>query len=146
MGKRKKVDIKKRRQRLIREKKKELEKKEIQLEKRPLKTLDLRLEKETKLYWVRAVTGALSAIVGRIIFGLIGWFLLLWMLIWWFVFPFVVSSLIYKYEYDKEDWNWKNIILPGIGIFFLLFMICGVFLHTILRFIPGFSSILELFL
>jgi len=146
MGKRKKVDIKKRRQRLIREKKKELEKKEIQLEKRPLKTLDLRLEKETKLYWVRAITGALSAIVGRIIFGLIGWFLLLWMLIWWFVFPFVVSSLIYNYEYDKEDWNWKNIILPGIGIFFLLFMICGVFLHTILRFIPGFSSILELFL
>jgi len=146
MGKRKKVDIKKRRQRLIREKKKELEKKEIQLEKRPLKTLDLRLEKETKLYWVRAVTGALSAIVGRIIFGLIGWFLLLWMLIWWFVFPFVVSSLIYKYEYDKEEWNWKNIILPGIGVFFLLFMICGVFLHTILRFIPGFSSILELFL
>ena len=146
MGKRKKVDIKKRRQRLIREKKKELEKKEIPLEKRPLKTLDLRLEKETKLYWVRAVTGALSAIVGRIIFGLIGWFLLLWMLIWWFVFPFVVSSLIYKYEYDKEEWNWKNIILPGIGVFFLLFMICGVFLHTILRFIPGFSSILELFL
>ena len=146
MGKRKKVDIKKRRQRLIREKKKELEKKEIPLEKRPLKTLDLRLEKETKLYWVRAITGALSAIVGRIIFGLIGWFLLLWMLIWWFVFPFVVSSLIYNYEYDKEDWNWKNIILPGIGIFFLLFMICGVFLHTILRFIPGFSSILELFL
>ena len=146
MGKRKKVDIKKRRQRLIREKKKELEKKEIQLEKRPLKTLDLRLEKETKLYWVRAITGALSAIVGRIIFGLIGWFLLLWMLIWWFAFPFVVSSLIYKYEYDKEEWNWKNIILPGIGVFFLLFMICGVFLHTILRFIPGFSSILELFL
>lgn len=146
MGKRKKVDIKKRRQRLIKEKKKELEKKEIPHEKRPLKTLDLRLEKETKLYWVRAVTGALSAIVGRLLFGLIGWFLFLWMLIWWFVFPFVVSSLIYKYEYDKEDWNWKNIILPGIGIFFLLFMICGVFLHTILKIIPGFSSVLEIFL
>jgi hypothetical protein len=146
MGKRKKVDIKKRRQRLIREKKKELEKKAIQPEKRPLKTLDLRLEKETKLYWVRAITGALSAIIGRLIFGLIGWFLFIWMLIWWFVFPFVVSSLIYKYEYDKEEWNWKNIILPGIGMFFFLFMICGVFLHTILRFIPEFSSILELFL
>ncbi|MFX1568082.1 MAG: hypothetical protein ACFFCV_06920 [Promethearchaeota archaeon] len=146
MGKHKKVDIKKRRQRLIREKKKELDKKEIPLEKRPLKTLDLRLEKETKLYWVRAVTGVLSAIIGRLIFGLIGWFLFLWMLIWWFVFPFVVSSLIYKYEYDKEDWNWKNIILPGIGIFFLLFMICGILLHTILKFVPEFSSILELFM
>ncbi len=146
MGKRKKVDIKKRRQRLIREKKKELEKKVIQPEKRPLTTLDLRLEKETKLYWVRAITGALSAIVGRLIFGLIGWFLFLWMIIWWFVFPFVVSFLIYKYEYDKEEWNYKNIVLPGIGMFFFLFMICGVFLHTILKFIPGFSSILELFL
>ena len=145
MGKHKKVDIKKRRQKLLREKKKEQEKKEIPLEKKPLKALDLRLEKETKLYWVRAITGALSVIIGRLIFGLIGWFLFLWMLIWWFVFPFVVSSLIYKFEYDKEDWNWKNIILPGIGIFFLLFMLCGVFLHTILKFIPGFSSILELF-
>ena len=135
MGKRKKVDIKKRRQRLIREKKKELEKKEIQLEKRHLTALDLRLEKETKMYWVRAITGAISAIVGRIIFGLIGWFLFLWMLIWWFLFPFVVSSLIYKYEYDKEEWNWKNIIKPGIGIFFLLFMIAGVITHTLLAFI-----------
>ncbi len=146
MGKRKKVDIKKRRHKLLRNKKKELQKKTIQTEKKPLTILDLRLEKETKLYWIRALTGALSAIIGRLLFGLIGWFMFLWMLIWWFLFPFVVSFIIYNYEYDKEEWNWKNIILPGIGMFFFLFMIFGVFFHTILNFIPKFSSVLELFL
>ena len=146
MGKHKKVDIRKRRQKLLKEKKKELQIKSPQIEKKPLTELDLRLEKETKLYWIRALTGALSALIGRIIFGLIGWFLFLWMLVWWFLFPFAVSFLILKYEYDKEDWNWKKIILPGIGIYFFLFMIVGVFLHTILYFIPNFSSILELYL
>ena len=146
MGKRKKVDIKKRRKRLLKEKKKELQKKSIQIEKKPSKTLDLRLERETKLYWIRALTGALSALVGRLLFGLIGWFLFSWMLVWWFLFPFFVSFIILKYQYDKEEWNWKNIILPGIGIFFFLFMIVGVILHTLLNFVPGFSSILELFL
>ena len=146
MGKHKKVDIRKRRQKLLKEKKKELQIKSPQIEKKPLTELDLRLEKETKLYWIRALTGALSALIGRLLFGLIGWFLLLWMLVWWFLFPFAVSFLILKYEYDKEDWNWKKIILPGRGIYFFLFMIVGVFLHTILHFIPNFSSILELYL
>ncbi len=146
MGKHKKVDIRKRRQRLLKEKKKELQIKESPFEKKSLTELDLRLEKETKLYWIRTLTGALSALTGRFLFGLIGWFLFIWMLSWWFVFPFAISFLILKYEYDKEEWNWKNIILPGIGIYFFLFMIVGVFLHTILYFIPNFSSILELFL
>ncbi len=149
MGKRKKVNIRKRRQKLIKEKQKELQYKAPKGEKAvkvPATGLDLRLEKETKLYWIRAITGALSAIIGRLIFGLIGWFLLLWMLIWWFLFPFIVSFFILKYEYDKEEWNWKKIILPGIGIFFFMFMICGVFTHTILDFIQDFSSILELFI
>ncbi|MFX1420164.1 MAG: hypothetical protein ACFE9N_14705 [Promethearchaeota archaeon] len=146
MGRRKKVDIRKRRQRLLKEKKKELQKQLPQVEKKTLTALDLRLERETKLYWIRAITGALSAFVGRLLFGLFGWFLFLWMLSWWFLFPFVVSFNILKYEYDKEEWNWKNIILPGIGMFFFLFMIVGITLHTILFFIPGFSSILELFI
>ena len=146
MGKRKKVDIKKRRQKLIKEKKKELQKKSIKVEKKSTKELDLRLEKETKLYWIRAITGFLSAIIGRLIFGLIGWFLFLWMLTWWFVFPFVVNFFVLKYEYIEDEWTWKNVILPGIGIFFFLFMIGGVFTHTILFFIPDFSSILELFI
>ncbi|MCK4778888.1 MAG: hypothetical protein KAT57_01810 [Candidatus Lokiarchaeota archaeon] len=145
MGKHKKVDIRKRRQRLLKEKRKELQQKSIKTEKKPTKALDIRLEKETKLYWIRALTGALSALIGRLIFGFIGWFLLLWMLAWWFLFPFVVSFIIFRYEYDKEEWYWKNIILPGIGIYFFLFMIVGVFIHTTLYFIPGFSSVLELF-
>ena len=143
MGKRKKVDIRKRRQKLMKEKKKELQKKEIKIEKKPSKELDLRLEKETKLYWIRALTGGLSAFIGRIIFGLIGWFMFIWMLLWWFLFPFIVNFLILKYEITKEEWIWKNIILPGIGIFFFLFMIVGVFTHTLLSFNPKFSSILE---
>lgn len=146
MGRRKKIDIRKKRQKLIKEKKKKLQKQSIQVEKRPAKTFDLRLEKETKLYWIRALTGALSAFVGRLVFGLIGWWLFFWMLAWWFLFPFVVSFNILKFEYDKEEWNYKNIIMPGIGIFFFLFMIVGVFIHTLLHFAPGFSSVFELFL
>lgn len=144
MGKRKKVDIRKRRLKLIKEKKKELQKKSIKTEKTPSTDLDLRLEKETKLYWIRAITGISSAIIGRLLFGLIGWFLLIWMLTWWFLFPFIISFLILKYKYDKEEWNWKRIILPGVGIFFFLFMIGGVFTHTLLYFFPYFSSVLEL--
>jgi hypothetical protein len=146
MRRRKKVDIKKKRKKLIKEKKKELQKTSVQVEKRPSNLFDLRLERETKLYWIRALTGALSALIGRLIFGLIGWFLFIWMLAWWFIFPFIVSFNILKIKYDKEEWTWKNIILPGIGIYFFLFMIVGVFTHTILNFIPGFSSILELFI
>jgi len=146
MGKHKKVDIRKRRQKLLKEKKKELQKKEIKSEKIPIKEFDLRLEKETKLYWIRAVTGALSALVGRLIFGLIGWFLLIWMIVWWLIFPFFVSFIVLKYDYIKEEWSWKNIILPGIGMFFFMFMIFGVITHTLLTLIPNFYSILELFI
>jgi len=146
MGKRKKVDIKKRRKKLLKERKKEFQKKDIKIEKKTTNELDVRLEKETKLYWIRAITGALSAFIGRLIFGFIGWFLFIWMLGWWFLFPFIVSVLILKFEYNKEDWTWKNIVLPGIGIFFFLFMIVSVFIHTLLKFIPNFSSILELFI
>ena len=146
MGKHKKVDIRKRRQKLLKEKRKELQKKEIKTEKKPSKEFDIRLEKETKLYLIRAITGALSALVGRLIIGLIGYFLLIWMLVWWFLFPFFVNYVILKYGYEKEEWSWKNIILPGIGIFFFSFMLVGVITHTILALIPNFSSILELFM
>ena len=145
MAKHKKINILKKRKKLIREKKKEFQKKDILPKTTAVKPLDIRLEKETKLYWVRAITGALSALVGRLIFGFIGWFLLLWMLGWWFLFPFVVSFLIFKFNYDKEEWNWKNILMPGIGIYFFLFMIVGVIIHTMLTFIPDFSSIIGLF-
>lgn len=131
----KRVNIKKERQRLIKEKKKLLPKQDFQMERKSTKEIDIRLEKETKLYWVRAISGVLSGLIGRLFFGLIGWWLLIWMLCFWFITPFFVSFVVYKYEYDKAEWSWKNIIKPGIGIFFLLFMIVTVMIHTFLAFL-----------
>ena len=129
----KKVDLRKKRQKLIKEGKIKQEKKEP-IHGKIDESLENRLKKETKLYWIRAVSGALSALIGRLI-GLIGWWLLIWMLCFWFLFPFFANFLILRYKYDKEEWNWKNILMPGIGIFFFLFMIVGTLTHTFLVFI-----------
>ena len=130
----KKINIKKERKKLIKEKRKLLSKQELQEEKKHKTKLDIRLEKETKLYWIRAITGALSALIGRLI-GFIGWPMLIWMVSFWFLAPFFFNFVVLRYNYDKEEWNWKNIIKPGIGIFFLLFMIVGVITHTLLAFL-----------
>jgi hypothetical protein len=134
-----KENILKKRKKLIQKQKKKLGIKELPSEKKKQKTekeekLEIRLKKETNLYWVRAIIGALSAFIGRVLFGLVGWFLLIWMLAFWFGFPFIASFIIFRYQYDEEEWNWKNIIKPGIGIFFFLFMIVGVIFHTLLLF------------
>ena len=135
----KRINIKKERQKLIKEKKKLHPDQDFQMDKKSTKKIDIRLEKETKLYWIRAVTAVVSGLLGRWLFGILptysGLGLLIWMLCFWFITPFFVSFLVLKYEYDKEEWNWKNIIKPGIGIFFLLFMIVTVLTHTFLAFI-----------
>ena len=131
----KRVNIKRERQKLIKEKKKQYQKQDLPEDKKATKKIDIRLAKETKLYWIRAITGALSGLIGRLFFGLIGWWLLLWMVCFWLITPFLVNFLILKYEYDKEEWNWKNIIKPGLGIFFFLFMIVSIFTHTFLAFL-----------
>ncbi len=144
-GKRlKKVDVRQKRKKLMKEQEKDLKKQNIPIEKKQPETekdqeLEIKLSKETTLYWIRAITGALSAFVGRLLLGLIGWRLLIWMLGFWFGFPFIVNLYFFshdkeKWKYDKEKWNWKNIIKPGIGIFFFLFMIVGVIIHTLLLF------------
>lgn len=139
----KRIDVRKKRKKILKEQEKSLKKQEIQPEKKTFKTefksekdqkLEIRLAKETKLYWIRAITGALSALIGRLLIGLIGWWIFFWMLGFWFGFPFFVSYIILRYKYDKEEWNWKNIIKPGIGIFFFLFMIVAIFIHTFLLF------------
>ena len=130
----KKINIKKERKKLIKEKRKLLSKQDLLEEKKHKTELDIRLEKETKLYWIRAITGALSALIGRLI-GFIGWPMLIWLLCFWFLAPFFFNFVVLRYNYDKEEWNWKNIIKPGIGIFFLLFMIVGVITHTLLAFL-----------
>ncbi len=131
----KRINIKRERQKLLKEKRKQLQKQDLQPDKKSTKKIDIRLEKETKLYWIRAITGILSGIIGRLIFGLLGWWLFLWMLVFWFLTPFIVNKYILKYEYNKEEWNWKNIIKPGLGIYFLLFMIATIFIHTFLAFL-----------
>lgn len=130
----KRFDVRKKRAKLLKEREKQQPKEERE-EKKKFKTekeekLEIRLAKETKLYWIRAATGAMSAIIGSLIV-LTSWWLLIWMLSFWLGFPFLASFLILRYEYDKEEWNWKNIIRPGIGIFFFLFMIIVVLLHTL---------------
>ena len=130
----KRINIKKERKKLIKEKRKLLSKQDQQEEKKHKTELDIRLEKETKLYWIRAATGALSAVIGRLI-GFIGWPMLIWMVCFWFLSPFLFSFVVLRFNYDKEEWNWKNIIKPGIGIFFLIFMIVGVITHTLMAFL-----------
>ena len=130
----KRFDVRKKRAKLLKEREKQ-QPKEDREEKKKFKTekeekLEIRLEKETKLYWTRAATGAISALIGSLI-GLTSWWLFLWMLIFWLGFPFLASFLILRYKYDKEEWNWKNIIRPGIGIFFFLFCIIAMLLYTL---------------
>jgi len=131
---RKKINIKKERQKLIKEKRKKLEKQDLHHEKKHLKKIDIRLEKETKLYWIRAISGLITGFIGPLI-GLIGWWLLLWMVCFWLLFPFFANFIILQYKYDKEEWNWKNISKPGVGIFFFLFMIAAVIIHTLFAFL-----------
>jgi uncharacterized membrane protein YcjF (UPF0283 family) len=131
----KKVDVRKKRSKLLKERQKQQPQQDIPVDKKKVKTekeekLEIRLNKETKLYWVRAITGAISALIG-ISIGLVSWSLFIWMLAFWFGFPFFVSFVIFRYDYDEEEWNWKNIIMPGIGIFFFLFMIVAVILYTL---------------
>jgi len=133
----KKFDVRKKRAKLLKEREKQqpkVEREEREIKKK-FKTekeekLEIRLAKETKLYWIRAATGVLSALIGTLI-GLDSYSLFIWMLSFWFGFPFLASFVILRYKYDEEEWNWKNIIKPGIGIFFFLFMIIAILIYTI---------------
>ncbi|GAI61948.1 unnamed protein product [marine sediment metagenome] len=51
----KRVNIKKERQRLIKERKKLIPKQDLQVDKKATKKIDIRLEKETRIYWVRVL-------------------------------------------------------------------------------------------
>lgn len=133
----KKIDVRKKRSKLLKERQRQKQQpqQDLPVEKKKVKTekeekLEVRLKKETKLYWVRAITGAISAFIG-ISIGLVSWSLFIWMLAFWFGFPFFVSFVIFRYNYDKDEWSWKNIIMPGIGIFFFLFMIVAIILYTL---------------
>lgn len=132
-----KVNVKKERskqKKLAEKKQKQIQKqsdtKTDKIKQKPVResALDIRLAKETKLYWIKAATGALSVFILRLI-GFVGWLLLIWMLFFMLVFPFAVNYAL-GYKFDKEEWTWKNVLRPGLGVFFFLFMIVGVILHT----------------
>ena len=133
----KKFDVRKKRAKLLkeREKKQPKEGREERDERKKFKTekeekLEIRLAKETKLYWIRAISGVLSGLVGSLI-GLTSWPLFIWMVGFWLGFPFIASFIIMRYKYDEEEWNWKNIIKPGIGIYLFLFLIIVIFFYTL---------------
>ncbi|TXT63884.1 MAG: conserved membrane protein of unknown function [Promethearchaeota archaeon] len=130
MGKRKAVDIRKKRKKLIKLREEKLEEAKSKEGKGKKKEIDVRLEKETKLYWARATVGFASAFIGRLM-GFVGWLLLIWMLLFMLLFPFLASFIIFRFEYEKEEWNWKKILSPGLGIFFFLFMITSTIIHTL---------------
>ena len=142
----KKVDIRKQRKKAIQEQQKQLKKEDPEKFKKLKEKdetlhkseeeikLDERLNKETKLYWTRAFMGFLCGIIGRLLLNFVGWSLFFWMIGFWFGFPFIASFLIFRFKYDKEEWNWKNIMKPGLLIYFLLFMFITTFIHTLLRF------------
>ncbi len=127
----KKIDIRKKRKKLIKLRHEKLED-ETREKKGKEKKIDIRIARETKMYWARAVTGALGGFIARVIFQLIGWWIFLWLIVFWFLFPFFVSFVIFKFEYDKEEWNWKKIITPGLSIYFFLFMLVSVFTNTLI--------------
>ncbi|MFX1237972.1 MAG: hypothetical protein ACFFAS_14740 [Promethearchaeota archaeon] len=94
---------------------------------------DLRIERETKIYWYRAFTGVFGGFLLRI-YGFVGWTLFLWMLGLMLLFPFMINYFL-KYEFEKDIWTWKNVLKPGLGVFFFLFMFSSVFMSTIFDFL-----------
>jgi hypothetical protein len=124
-----KIDIRKKRKKLmkIRKEKLDVEKEE---ERGKKKKIDIRLERETKLYWARAAVGFGCGLLGRLM-GFVGWLLLIWMVLFMILFPFLANFIIFKFGYDAEEWNYKKILSPGLGIFFFLFMITTTIVHTL---------------
>jgi len=94
--------------------------------------LDMKIERETKIYWIRGISGAISALILRSI-GFVGWTLLLWMVGLLLLYPFLLNFIL-GYKFEEEVWTWKNVLKPGLGLFFFLFMFVGVIVHTAFEF------------
>ena len=83
-----------------------------------------------KYYWYRTLSCGLVGFIGRAFFGLIGWWALLWMSIFLFVYPFLLSFLILKIPYDKDNWSWKDILKNGLFGGFTTYMLIATVTHT----------------
>lgn len=85
-----------------------------------------------KFYWTRALTGAAVGFLGRVVFDLVGWWMLLWMVCWWVGFPWIMSFVIFRIPYEKDQWDWKTILKTGFGLYFFAFMVVSTICHTFL--------------
>ena len=91
-----------------------------------------KLTKEEKFYWIRTAGGAFFALIGVLIFRLLGWWIFLYGVLTIFIFPFIISFLILKLPYKKKVWDWKNIIKTGLGGNFFIFMLISTIVHTLI--------------
>jgi len=87
---------------------------------------------EDKFYYIRALTGVIAAILGTLVFNLVGWWMLLYMVVIWVGWPWIMSFLILRIPYEKGTWDWKTILKTGWGIYFLLFMLISTIIHTLM--------------
>jgi hypothetical protein len=87
---------------------------------------------EDKFYWVRSMSGIVFALLGRVVFNLVGWPMFFWMIAFWFGWPWLISFVIFRIPYEKGKWDWKMIMKTGIGAYFFLFMLTSTIAHTIM--------------
>ncbi len=88
---------------------------------------------ETTLYWIKILYSITVAFVGRVVFGLVGWWMFLWLLLFWFPFSFIPAYFVFRELFDKDILEWFKISLKtGVGGFFFVFMVVSTVCHTLL--------------
>ena len=108
------------------------------LVKKKLKSAEIEEKRKTtieeKFYWVKAGTGAITALLGVLVFQLVGWWLLIYMLGFLLIWPFFQSFVIFRLPYKKDQWDWKQILKSGIGAYFFIFMLISTLSFTLLNY------------
>ncbi|WP_371801982.1 LVIVD repeat-containing protein [Candidatus Lokiarchaeum ossiferum] len=92
------------------------------------------ITKEEKFYWVRVAVAAVSALLGVLVFKLVGWWMFLYMMLLLLGWPFIQSFLIFKLPYQKDKWDWKQILKTGIGGHFFTFMFISTICFTLVSY------------
>ena len=92
------------------------------------------ITKEEKFYWVRLAVGAVMGLLGVLVFKLVGWWMLLYMVLLLLGWPFIQSFLIFRLPYQKDKWDWKQILKTGIGGYFFTFMFVSTICFTLVSY------------
>ncbi len=92
------------------------------------------ITKEEKFYWVRLAVGVISALLGVLVFKLVGWWMFLYMMLLLLGWPFIQSFLIFRLPYKKDKWDWKQILKTGIGGYFFTFMFVSTICFTLVSY------------